>query len=154
VIDHVTVFAPVADYVPHRPPVLMIEEIVEVTPKRSVCRMTIRPDCVFAIDGQVHPAALIELAAQAFAVGVGVNAKRKGDPVGRGFVLGGRECTFEVDSLGVGDRLEFRCTRLFGEVLGVFTCDVYRDGARCATIQLSVADSNVGTLVPVPEPTL
>ena len=65
--DHITVFAPVADYVPHRPPILMIDEIVEVTPDGSVCRATLRPDCPFAIDGQVHPAALIEIAAQAFA---------------------------------------------------------------------------------------
>ena len=153
-IDHVTVFAPVADYVPHRPPILMIDEIVEVTPDGSVCRATLRPDCPFAIDGQVHPAALIEVAAQAFAVGVGVNAKRRGDAVRRGFVIGGRECTFEVDALAVGDVLEFRSTRLFGEtLLGAFSCDVYRDGARCATIQLSVADATVGTLVPAPERT-
>jgi len=148
-VDHVRVFAPVGDYVPHRPPMLMIDEIVEVAVLRSICRATLRPQCPFAIDGRVHPSALIELAAQAVAVSVGVIARREGRAVRRGFVIGSRDCTFAVDSLAVGDVLELRCTREVGEtLLGSFACDVYRDDARCATIQLSVADASVGTLIP------
>ena len=147
-IDHVTTFAPITEYVPHRAPVLMIDQIVEVAVQRSVCRATLGTDCVFALEGRVHASALIEIAAQAVAVSVGVIARRDGKPVRRGFVIGSRECTFEVDSLAVGDVLELRCTREVGEtLLGVFTCDVYRDEVRCATIHLSVADATVGTLV-------
>ena len=52
-------FGPVADYLPHRPPMLLIDDIVEVTADRAICSTTIHPECVFAIEGRVHPSAIV-----------------------------------------------------------------------------------------------
>ncbi len=95
---------PVASYVPHRPPMLLIEDIVEVVvDKRIVCRTVIRPGCVFARDGIVHPSAMNSIIAQACAVLAGVTAASGARPVQVGLLLGCREVTFAVDRFTVGD---------------------------------------------------
>jgi predicted hotdog family 3-hydroxylacyl-ACP dehydratase len=137
-------FGPVSAYLPHRPPMLLIDEIVEVTDTLTVCRTTIHADCVFAIDGRVHPAALIEFVAQVCAIGVGVLSARKGDPPRTGIILACREIAFEVDELVVGDELTITTHRVFGQIqLAAFSCTVTRGDALCATIQLSVADAEL-----------
>jgi predicted hotdog family 3-hydroxylacyl-ACP dehydratase len=71
---------PAADYLPHQPPMRLIDDIVEVAEHRVVCRTTIHPDCVFAIDGVVHPSAMIEFVAQACAIYARVRSAEGGDP--------------------------------------------------------------------------
>ena len=135
-------FGPVTDYLPHRPPMLLIDHIVEVTGAGAVCRATLHPDCVFAIDGLVHPSAMIEFAAQACAIYVGVTERRDGAPPRLGLLMACREIGFAVDSFAVGDELTIAVTKVFGQhQLAAFTATVARRGAVCATIQLSVVDA-------------
>jgi predicted hotdog family 3-hydroxylacyl-ACP dehydratase len=137
-------FGPVADYLPHRPPMLLIDDIVEVTAHRAVCRTTIHPDCVFAIDGLVHPTAMIEFVAQACAIYVGVGSARAGDPQPLGLIMACREISFDVDSFAVGDELMIVANKVFGQKqLAAFTATVARGDALCATIQLSVVDAEL-----------
>ncbi len=145
-----TAFGPVASYLPHRPPMLLIDDIVEVTSDRGVVRTTIHPDCVFAIDGRVHPTAMIEFVAQACAIAVGVTASREGKPPRTGIILGCREITFSVDSFAVGDELVITTERVFGQTqLAAFACTVSRGGEVCVKIHMSVADASaLGELEP------
>lgn len=144
------VFGPVADYLPHRPPMLLIDEIIEVTEHRAVCRATIQPDCVFAIDGVVHPSAMIELVAQACAIYVGVRSARDGDPPRLGVITACREISFTVDSFAVGDELTIIANKTFGQKqVAAFTGTVTRGDVLCATVQLSVMD---GELVAIQVP--
>jgi predicted hotdog family 3-hydroxylacyl-ACP dehydratase len=137
-------FGPVTGYLPHRPPMLMIDDIVEVTEPRAVCRTTIHPDCVFAIDGLVHPSAMIEFVAQACAIHVGVLCARDGDPPRLGLITSCREITFAVDSFAVGDELTIVVNKVFaGRQLAAFTGTVTRGEALCATVQLSVVDAEL-----------
>ena len=137
-------FGPVSDYLPHRPPMLLIDRIDEVTADRAVCRATIQPDCVFAQNGVVHPSAMIEFVAQACAIYVGVRASRDGDPPRLGFIVGCREITFSVDSFAIGDELTIIATRLLGQdQLAVFNGTVTRGDQPCVTIQLSVVDAEL-----------
>lgn len=133
---------PVADYLPHRPPMLLIDDIVEWSDLRAVCRTRIRPDCVFAIDGAVHPSAMIEFVAQVCAIYVGVRSARSGDPPQVGFIMACREVDFAVDRFAVGDELTITADKTFGQKqLAAFTGTVHRGGALCATVQLSVVDA-------------
>lgn len=142
-------FGPVADYLPHRPPMLLIDHIVEVIDERVVCRATIHPDCVFAIDGVVHPSALIEWVAQACAIYVGVVSARDGNPPRTGLIIACREVGFAVDQLAVGDELTIVASKVFGQhQLAAFTGTVERGGALCATVHLSVADAEVAAAPP------
>jgi len=135
-------FGPVTDYLPHRPPMLLIDHIVEVTEPGAVCRTTVRPDCVFAIDGLVHPSAMIEFAAQACAIYVGVRDRRDATPPRLGLIMACREIAFAVDSFAVGDELTIAVTKVFGQhQVAAFTATVSCRDAVCATLELSVVDA-------------
>jgi predicted hotdog family 3-hydroxylacyl-ACP dehydratase len=137
-------FGPVADYLPHRPPMLLIDDIVELTDHRAVCRTTIHPDCVFAIDGLVHPSAMIELVAQACAIYAGARSVRDGDPPRLGLIMACREISFAVDSFAVGDDLTIVASKVFGQnQLAAFIGTVARGDTLCATIELSVVDAEL-----------
>ncbi len=137
-------FGSVADYIPHRPPMLLIDEIVDITDARAVCRTTLHADCVFARDGLVHPAAMIELVAQTCAVWAGVTSARAGSTPQVGFLVACREVAFAVDSFSVGDELTIVATKIHGsDQLATFNGIVSRGDEVCVTIQLSVVDANV-----------
>lgn len=140
-------FGPVADYLPHRPPMLLIDRIDEVTDHAVVCRATINPTCVFARDGVVHPSAMIELVAQACAIFIGVTSARDGGPRRPGFIASCREVSFAVDSFAIGDELTIVASKVVGqERLAAFTGSVSRRGEVCMTIELSVVDGLPATL--------
>lgn len=136
---------PVTDYLPHRPPMLFIDHIDEVTEGRVVCRATIHPDCVFANHGLVHPTAMIELVAQACAIFAGVTAARAGGGQrGVGFIVSCREVEFATNSFAVGDELTVISEKLPGpgdDPLASFNGRVIRAGIVCASVQLSVVDA-------------
>lgn len=138
---------PIETYLPHRPPMLLIEDVLAVTDDRFVCRTAIRPDCVFALEDSVHPSAMIEFVAQACAAGIGVLAARTGDTPKLGLLMGCREIAFSVESFAVGDELTITADKLFGQTqMAAFACTVERRGAVCATIQLSVVDADFAAL--------
>jgi predicted hotdog family 3-hydroxylacyl-ACP dehydratase len=144
----VSKFRPIEDYLPHRPPMLLIDELVEVTDIKAVVRTTIKPDCVFARDGIVHPAAMIEFMAQCCAILIGARPSGKGPRLG--FIISCREVNLMVDSFSVGDKLELTAGKVHGqEALAVFSCTVSRDGVLCATMQLSAVDAEVIGTQPV-----
>jgi predicted hotdog family 3-hydroxylacyl-ACP dehydratase len=134
-------------YLPHRPPMLLIDELVELGDTRAVCRAQIKPDCVFAIAGVVHPAALIEFMAQACATLIGPRAGADGPRPG--VIVSCRQIDFFSDELRIGDQLELVADRLAGEtVLATFECKVTRGGELVAAMQLSVAEANALGLAP------
>lgn len=138
------VLGPITDYLPHRPPMVLIEEIVEVTTTIAICRTTIRPDCVFAVDGRVHATAMIEFVAQTCAIAAGVTASRDGGPPRMGFIIGCREVSFSMEWFHVGDVLTFTVTKILGEEqIAAFNGIVSRGGEPCVKIQLSVVDANL-----------
>lgn len=135
---------PVTDYLPHRPPMLLIDRIDDVTGHDGVCTATIKPDCVFVQDGVVHPSAMIEFVAQACAIVAGVDASRTGGPQRLGFIVGCREVTFAVDHFAIGDELAIVVKKLIGgDQLAAFHGTVTRAGVVCVTIQLSVVDAEI-----------
>lgn len=123
-------------YLPHRPPMLLLDELVEHGATRAVCRARIKPDCVFATAGVVHPAALIEFMAQCCATLMGV-----GDaPPQPGMIVSCREIDFFSDEIRVGDQLELVAERLAGAApLATFACKVARAGEIVATMEMSAA---------------
>lgn len=144
---------PAASYLPHQPPMLLIDDLVEVTAQRAVCRTTIHPDCVFAIDGRVHPAAMIEFVAQACAIYAGAVSARDGGPPRLGLIMACREAEFAVDAFAVGDELTIVAAKTFGgDQMASFIGTVSRGDAVCATIQLSVVDAARAALTPAAEP--
>lgn len=146
-----TRFGPITDYLPHRPPMLFIDEIVAETDDSVTCRAILRPDCILAENGVVQPAAMIELIAQVCAIYVGVKAAAEGKPPRVGFLIGCREVEFGVPAFAVGDELVVAATKVFGQTqMGAFAGTVSRAGAVCVRAHLSVVDADVTAL---PQPT-
>lgn len=138
---------PIAGYLPHQPPMRLLDDIVEVTDNCAVCRATIRPDCVFAVDGRVHPTAMIEYVAQACAVYAAVVSAKDGGGPRLGLIMACREAEFAVDAFAVGDELTIVASKAFGgNQMASFTGTVSRGDTLCATIQLSVIDAELAAL--------
>ena len=131
----------VADYLPHRPPMLLVDRIDEVTADHVVCSSTIAPDWVFVRDGVVHASAMLELVAQACAIHAGTRAG--GGTPRAGMLVACREATLHVETLAVGDELTITATRLPGAPpLTTFDGTVRRGAELCVTLQLSVMEGD------------
>lgn len=137
-----SLFPPILELIPHRPPMVLLDEVIAVEPGRVTCRATLQPDCVFAQDGLVHPAALIELVAQVCAAYVKLLPGDSDGSPRLGLIMGSREASFAVESLAVGDVLTVSAHKQYGESqLASFEGTVMRGDELCATIQLSVVDA-------------
>jgi predicted hotdog family 3-hydroxylacyl-ACP dehydratase len=128
-----------AELLPHTPPMILVDEVVQVEPDRVVCRLTLRPDSMFVEDGKVPGLVAIEYMAQAIGSIVGVKRLSRGEPIRVGFLLGTRELSLEVDEFTVGDELTVEAIRVFGEEqIGSFKCSVALRGKVVATALVNV----------------
>lgn len=127
------------DYVPHRPPMLLLDELVTEREDQVVCRATVAEAWPFCEAGEVNPLVMIELVAQACAVYVGVRARREGNPPQVGMLVGCREAELLAPRLVVGDELTITARPLFGQVqVTAFEGTVHRGAELCARMTLSV----------------
>jgi len=75
----------VQQYLPHRPPIILVDELTATDGDNHSTRLTVRADNVFAEDGHLLEAGLIEHVAQSTALGTGHAAAHAGEgepPVG------------------------------------------------------------------------
>ncbi|HET9621057.1 MAG TPA: hypothetical protein VFP84_06815 [Kofleriaceae bacterium] len=131
----------ITDYLPHRPPMLLVDRIVEVGARSAVCGATLRADCVLARDGVVPASAAIELVAQTCAIFLGARAEAGDAPAAGqiGMIAACREVTFAVDHFAIGDALTIAVDHVFGQpAMAAFTATVTRGDAVVATMELSV----------------
>jgi predicted hotdog family 3-hydroxylacyl-ACP dehydratase len=85
---------------------------------------------------------MIEVAAQACAVYVGVCDARDGGPPRHGLIMACREIEFAVESFAIGDELTIAVTKVYGQhQQAAFKATVTRGEQVCATLQLSVVDA-------------
>jgi predicted hotdog family 3-hydroxylacyl-ACP dehydratase len=120
-------FPPIADVVPHKPPMLLLDRVLSYDGERVVCELVLEPNSPFSDGAQVPAIVGVEYMAQAIATGAGLSARDKGQPPRVGFLLGCRSLTLAVDSFRVGDRLTVEARRTWGENdIGSFACKVWR----------------------------
>ncbi|MGE0787430.1 MAG: hypothetical protein AB7S26_17285 [Sandaracinaceae bacterium] len=119
--------------VPHRKPMLLLDEVVERDGLRVVCRTTIRSDMVFVEDGRMPLAVAIELFAQCAAVLTSLLATKAGIRIDSGALLGTREIRLLADDLKVGDVLDVHCEQTMSMgMMAHVDCALYRAGERIA----------------------
>ena len=134
-----TALPPVAELLPHSPPMILLDEVVEADGRRAVCRVRVRGDSPFAEGGKVPAVVAIEYMAQAVSAYAGLQARARGAPPRIGYLLGTRELTLEVDAFDVGDELVVEAVYVWGdETLGAFDCTVRRAGQTVAAATLNV----------------
>jgi predicted hotdog family 3-hydroxylacyl-ACP dehydratase len=118
---------PVEELVPHRPPMLLIDEVVAWDDAGAECRVVLRDDSPFVEAGRVSPMLAIEYMAQCVAVYAGLRGRERGQPVRVGYLVGAREVVLGQEPFRVGDVLRVRARHAWGdEILGSFQCSVER----------------------------
>lgn len=95
--------------IPHRPPMLLVDEVVAHEGMTVVCRTTIREDMPFVSDGEVPMLVALELFAQSACSLVSLLAQRGGAPMMSGAFLGTRKVELHAPSLKVGDVVDIHC---------------------------------------------
>jgi len=92
-------------FLPHRPPMRMLDELVHHEAERAVCAKTFRAGEPF-VEGEAAPALVaLELFAQTAAAHYGYAGLERGAPMGTGALLGSRKIELLAPSLPVGERL-------------------------------------------------
>ncbi len=95
-----------AEYVPHRPPILGLDALLVLEDARAVARREVRPGPDVDAQGALWEAALIEGIAQTAAAMHGAAARRRGRGVLRGMLVG--LSRFSIERLPkVGEVLEY-----------------------------------------------
>lgn len=123
-----TGFPPVAELVPHEPPMILVDELVEWSPTHALVQAQVRRGGPFVSDGKLPATILLEYMAQAIAVADGMSARATGRR-DIGLLLGVRELNLEIDAVAVGDVLDIHVAQRFGDdKLAAYACEVRRGG--------------------------
>lgn len=129
----------IAELVAHRPPMLLLDRLVDSSEKSVTCEVTVNADSTFVRQERVRAIVSLEYMAQCVAVFVGYRRYCKGEKPRMGYLVGARDVVLEVDAFEVGDRLLVRAEHVWvGEKAASFGCSVDRDAETIATATLSV----------------
>lgn len=129
----------IADLLPHRPPMLWLDQVVAHAGDDIHCRLTIRESQVFVEQGEVEPIVAIEWMAQSVGALVGMFDRARAENPRPGFLIAIPEAEFFVDCFALGDTVDVHAKRAWGDsTLGSFECRCELRGALAATAQISV----------------
>lgn len=130
----------IEEVVPHRGAMLFVDQLLAADDNTVAVSATVRLGQLFAVDAGLPAWIGVELMAQAIAAWAGLQARRRGERVKLGFLLGTRRYEASCDHFAIGARLriEAHC-ELFGDNgLGMFSCRILEGDAVLATANLSV----------------
>jgi predicted hotdog family 3-hydroxylacyl-ACP dehydratase len=129
------------DLLPHRPPMVLLDQVVNHSDDAVTAALTIGPQTPFLEAGLGVPAHIgLEWMAQACGAFAGLEAQRANEPVRLGFLLGTRRYQAARAYFTEGERLEIGAKLVFREGgMGVFDCKIIgAGGADLAIAQLTV----------------
>ena len=131
-------YPPVAQLVPHEPPMLLVDELIAWTSTTAQVRAKVRAGGPFVVEGRVPASILLEYMAQAIAVADGMTGHVTGRE-GIGLLLGSRELRFEVDGVEVGDTLDMFVEQQFADSkIASYACRLEREGVQLASGVINV----------------
>jgi predicted hotdog family 3-hydroxylacyl-ACP dehydratase len=112
------------DLIPHRRPLRLIDEILEVAEDSAVSAAVISQQWPLLFDGAANPIVLIELVAQTAAALGGYKKKNDGAAIGGGLIVAVKSAVFFTDRIPLNSRVITRSTtRLlvenFKEITGI-----------------------------------
>lgn len=130
---------PIAELLPHRPPMLLLDEMLAYDADGARAVTTIGPTTLF-LDGGAVPAHVgLEYMAQACGAFAGALARDAGEPVKIGFLLGTRHYRAYVPAFRLGERLTVSVGVVYrDEEMGAFDCRIEIGDRLAAEAQLTV----------------
>ena len=94
----------ITQYIPQRPPIVMIHELIEASEESAVTHLKITPDNVFVKDNILLEPGLVENIAQTAAAQVGYIFSKKNIPIPIGYIAGIKDLVIH-DRPAVGSTL-------------------------------------------------
>lgn len=118
----------IAELLPHTGDMIWIDKVLAWDEESAIAELTVRGDPLFG-DGDTVPAWTgIEYMAQAIALYAGIQAKRAGEPIRLGFLLGTRRFESNVPVFRTGSILTVHAEKVMqDEHLSVFDCRITGD---------------------------
>lgn len=118
-----TGFPPIAALLPHRDRAVLLDAVLEDEADAIRAHTRIEADHPYLVPGRGVPVWVgIELMAQAIAAHAGISARRDQRPPKKGMLLGSRRFEAKVSYFKLGDELEVRAEREFGDEGGIAAC--------------------------------
>lgn len=105
------IYLPIANYLPHQPPMVLLDRVVEVKDMNIVCEVVIRPDSPFCDGARVNAWVGVEYMAQSIGVLSGWHDLHNGGEVRVGFLVGTRHYQSQVTHFSVGEVLRIECSQ-------------------------------------------
>lgn len=130
---------PVRDLIPHRPPIVFIDELTGSAGGRTTSTFTVPGDSPYLdSEGRLMPEALLEVMAQCFAAGAGLRAAEAGQETSWGYLAAVRDLRVDA-AVFSGETLHAEAEyRMSVGPLHMVDCRVLRDGIRIAGAQFKI----------------
>jgi len=139
---------PVSALLPHRSPMLLLDEIVSYDDTTLIAKIVISEASLFLESGGVPSHVGLEYMAQACGALVGAMALDAGLPVRIGFLLGTRRYRVYAPKFRLRERLLVTVQSLYrDERSGAFDCRIEIGGERAAEAQLVVYQPDLSPTV-------
>ena len=138
-----------AEFVVHRPPMLLLDRLVEIGPEYAICEWCVHEEHAFLIPGKGVPAYIgVEYMAQCNAVHAGARERVYGFPPQLGLLLGTRHFKADVRYFEVNSTYQVKCRELArdGEGMASFDCQIFLNGRTIANGRLAVLQKPHGKL--------
>ncbi len=133
-------YPPLTAFMPHRPPMLLLDELIEHRADEVVCTKRVRADDVLVEDGALSSLVALELFAQAAAAHFGYVGYLSGQGMASGALLGTRRVDVAVPSIAVGTLLEVRAKQVLSiPPAAQFECELRAGGELLASGSINVA---------------
>ena len=130
---------PIASLLPHRPPMILLDEVTAYDDDSLIAEATITEDSLLMGANGVPCHAGIEYMAQACGAYAGAHALDSGSEVRIGLLLGTRDYRARMPYFRRGDRLVIKVATVFrDESIAAFGCSITIDGKVAAEAQLQV----------------
>ncbi|SDI76447.1 Predicted 3-hydroxylacyl-ACP dehydratase, HotDog domain [Ferrimonas sediminum] len=137
---------PLAAYLPHDEPMILIDELVSHQDNRLCCQLQLSETSPFydAKLQRVPEWVGMEYMAQTVAALAGIEAHQQGRPVRIGFLLGTRRYTVHNPAFELGKPYRITVERLYQDSDGMasFQCDIHQDEIAIASAKINVFQPN------------
>jgi predicted hotdog family 3-hydroxylacyl-ACP dehydratase len=133
-------FPPLVAFMPHRPPMLMLDRMIVHTADECVCTKTFRAGDPLVEDGAVTSLVTIELFAQTAAAHFGYAGYLAGSGMTSGALLGTRKIELHIGTFALDAAILIRAKQVFAiPPAAQFECTAEIDGRRVAEGTINVA---------------
>ena len=137
--DYEGAHPPIRDLIPHQPPMVWLDALVDWEPGLAVCQATITRDTALVVDDRLNTVTLIEYMAQAVASCLGYGALKNGEDIRVGMIVACRTLDLHREYVDVGSVLSVKARRVREvDAVSNFDCSVDLDGETIATSMMTL----------------